>query len=393
MSRKMTHNEFVERMYEVNENIEIISVYSNYTEKVKCRCKKDGYEWQSLPSELLRGKGCTVCSGKRLVVGYNDVATLAPWMIPYFQGGIEEARKYTRSSTKKIYPQCPNCGRIKDKEITVASIYSNRSIGCICSDGISYPNKFGYSLLEQLPIINVTYEYTPDWAKPYRYDFYFEYKNKKYIIEMDGGLGHGKKLWDHSKDIKGLNIDKFKEKMAKEHNIEVIRIDATYSRPEYIKNNILNNQKFMELFKSGINSIDWDKCDIFAQKSMLKDVCEYWESGSYKVSDLTDVFKVSVETIRNYLKKGEKLGFCDYHTKINKVIPKAQPLLCNNTYVFSSKNSLIKNSEKMFNIKLTKKILISEIDEFEVNGLNIKLLSQEDFNIYKINDEKYSFIQ
>ena len=34
-----------------------------------------------------KNDGCPVCAGKKLVVGKNDIATVAPWMIQFFQGG------------------------------------------------------------------------------------------------------------------------------------------------------------------------------------------------------------------------------------------------------------------------------------------------------------------
>ena len=40
-------------------------------------------------------------------------------MVKYFQGGIDEARRYTYNSRQKIYPICPDCGRVKDKDIYV----------------------------------------------------------------------------------------------------------------------------------------------------------------------------------------------------------------------------------------------------------------------------------
>ena len=211
MAKNKTHEEFVAEMMIVNPNIEIIGTYIKSSERIKCKCKIDGYEWNPVAAELLRGKGCVVCSRKKWVPGYTDIPTVAPWMVKYFQGGYDEAKQYTVTSTKKIKPVCPTCGRIKESEIMICSIYNNHSIGCICGDGISYPNKFGYSFLEQLQVNNIIPEYSPDWIRPLRYDFYFEYQENKYILEMDGGLGHGKKLWDHTKDVNGLKKDKLKE--------------------------------------------------------------------------------------------------------------------------------------------------------------------------------------
>ena len=60
------------------------------------------------------------------------------------------SKKYTYNSRQKIRPICPDCGRIKDKEMYIYSIYDNKSIGCSCSDGKSQIEKYMFSLLEQL---------------------------------------------------------------------------------------------------------------------------------------------------------------------------------------------------------------------------------------------------
>lgn len=59
---KKTHEQFVKEMKEINPNIEIISEYINTQTKIKCRCSIDGYEWEALPSFLLRGGGCSRCA-------------------------------------------------------------------------------------------------------------------------------------------------------------------------------------------------------------------------------------------------------------------------------------------------------------------------------------------
>lgn len=41
------------------------------------------------------------------IVRVNDIPTTSPWMIPYFQGGEEEAKKYKNQSHQKITPICP----------------------------------------------------------------------------------------------------------------------------------------------------------------------------------------------------------------------------------------------------------------------------------------------
>ena len=78
MTRKLTHEEFLERFYEKNknaENIEILGEYVNNYTKIKCRCKIDGYEWEAKPNNLLNGYGCPKCSeskGEKRVAKYLD---------------------------------------------------------------------------------------------------------------------------------------------------------------------------------------------------------------------------------------------------------------------------------------------------------------------------------
>ena len=59
---KKTHEEFIEKMRNINNDIEIISEYINIDTKVKCRCRIDGYEWEARPDHLLEEHGCPKCA-------------------------------------------------------------------------------------------------------------------------------------------------------------------------------------------------------------------------------------------------------------------------------------------------------------------------------------------
>ena len=69
MPRKpLTHEEFMEKFYIKNENaenIEILGEYKGSKIKIKCRCKIDGYEWETIPNSLLNGRGCPKCYNNR----------------------------------------------------------------------------------------------------------------------------------------------------------------------------------------------------------------------------------------------------------------------------------------------------------------------------------------
>lgn len=85
-------------------------------------------------------------------IGINDIPTTANWMIKFFQGGEEEAIKYNRTTNKKIYPICPNCGSIKKEPISISELYRTKKFTCICSDNYSFPNKIMFNILEYLKI-------------------------------------------------------------------------------------------------------------------------------------------------------------------------------------------------------------------------------------------------
>lgn len=63
MSRRKTNNEFVSELKAVNENIELLGEYVLSKQKIKCKCKLDGYVWEAYPNHLLSGHGCPKCAG------------------------------------------------------------------------------------------------------------------------------------------------------------------------------------------------------------------------------------------------------------------------------------------------------------------------------------------
>ncbi|MBE6069541.1 MAG: hypothetical protein E7211_17905 [Clostridium lundense] len=331
----------------------------------KYKCNKCGWEegWIEEGNLLKRiGCGCCCTPTRAVVEGINDIPTTASWMVKYFQGGYDEARRYSKSSNQKIYPICYDCGRVKTKAISINQLYGTHSIGCSCGDGISYPQKLMFKVLEQLEVKFET-EYSPSWITPKKYDFYFEINNKKYIIEMDGGLGHGRKVHSKSKlTIKEtLEIDEYKDKMAKGHSIKVIRINCKESDLSYIKNNILNSE-LSNLFD--LNKIDWNKIEEFALINLVKVVCDHKKNNpDITTREIGKVMNLDRSTILIYLKKGNKLGWCNYSAKEEsfKGSSKAGKMKGKQVEVFKDGKSLgifescselERQSEELFGVKL-----------------------------------------
>ena len=312
--------------------------YSNGKQKGRIKlydfeCLKCGYVKRSIREyEIKRGCGCPVCgkAPKIVVEGINDIPTTAPWMIPYFKGGYDEAKLYTFGSAKRINPVCQDCGKQINRLIQIHQIHNEKKVSCPCSGGISFPNKVIYFLFIQLhnqnPTIFFTRELYPEWCiftfknKIRRgfYDLYFEISERKFIVEMDGALGHGIKNTKQLSKKDSSEIDKIKDSLASKENIEVIRIDCVDGSFESIKENILHS-KLSSLFD--LSNIKWKQIEESSQKNLIKEICKEYNNGTSR-SELISKYMIDRHTLLKYLKQGSKFNWCNYNESIKKQVYK-----------------------------------------------------------------------
>ena len=279
----------------------------SYARQYYCKCLKCGYEGWKFESVLHDSSQCSVCdkSPKIVVEGINDIPTTAPWMIPYFQGGYNEAKQYTKCSHFKIKPICPFCRNIKNKKIAISNIYYSNGISCACNDNMSYPNKLMYNILK-IKNIEFISEFSPAWIKPKRYDFYIPSKN--IIIEMDGGWHYiNNNLSGKSKE-ESHKIDFFKDTKAFEHNITVYRIDCKKSDPDYIYDSIVKSDLNLLL---SISRSEIMYADSLSHSNLVKEVCAYKNNHNNMTSStVAKHFNLCRDTVQIYIKIGVKYGWC-----------------------------------------------------------------------------------
>ena len=244
----------------------------------------------------------------------NMIDDVAPWMIQFFQGGIEEAQEYAIGSSVHRIFQCPDCKQLKEKPKRICDLYKNRSIGCICKDHKSYPEKFMKSLLDQLNIVYI-WGFAAQWLKGYKsskypalFDFYLP--EFALVIEMDGGIGHGKRSWRDRNDAgDSLVKDEWKDKRASEHGIEVIRVNSDKSSLEHLRLHITTSLAD----KLDLRNVDWLTCDEYAVKNIAKVVCQFYEQDkSVGVLSVARHFGMDKSTVRKYLIQGTRFGWCTY---------------------------------------------------------------------------------
>ena len=340
--------------------------------------KKEGF---LLQSNLLQGKGCVCCSNKVIVKGINDIATTNPELVKYFVN-IDDAYTHTYGSGDKVLCKCPICGY--KKEVSIHNL-KRKGFGCPkCGDGISYPNKFMFNLLEQLGLEFQT-EYCPQWIDKSKYDFYIP--SMKLIIEMDGNFHYINNKMNGQTAEKSKKIDNRKDKLAKEHGFKVIRINCNYydisKRFEYVKENTIKSLK--DIFD--FNNIDWDSIDYQSNiNNLLLKVCKLkHDNHNLTASQISELLKpqnsCSKSTIIKWLRLGNKIGLCEYDIDKEKGIKYVEMFKNNISFgIFKNIHNLEKHSEKLFGIKLnTQGISRACLNNKPYKGYTFKYISREEY--------------
>lgn len=198
-----------------------------------------------------------------------------------------------------------------------------RGFSCpICSDGISYPEKYILYLLKATSVKFIFQLSKKDfsWCDKYRYDFYLTTLN--IIVEV-----HGSQHYNTPFAYKGSNAlictktnDNNKMKNALRNGIEkekYIVTDGRESKKNYILKSILNSglSNFIDF-----GDVDWGKIDIQSHGSILKDVCNYYNTYQpISTLEIAEKFSISRDSVVRYLNIGYKYGFCSYDSANSRI--------------------------------------------------------------------------
>lgn len=213
MGKNLTQEEFVQKVNEkYNGKYEVVGEYVNAKTPIKIKHVECGTIFSMTPNKITtqnRNCTCPLCDGRKsksILVGINDLWSTHPEIACMLKNS-EDGYKYSKGSNDFADFICPYCGNIISSRIY--SVTERTSLSCkFCSSGKSYPNRFMANLLKELNI-DFKQEYIIHPYK-YKYDFYFIINSQQYIVEMDGGIGHGNKSWGGEKDIKGKEADEIK---------------------------------------------------------------------------------------------------------------------------------------------------------------------------------------
>ena len=120
--------------WEMNDTIaaQPTNVSIGSTKKIHWKCSQ-GHRWEATPNNRSRGQGCPVCSGRKVEIGYNDLASKYPMVASeWHPTKIEKLlpTQVTCGSNKRVWWICKECGN--EWQSTVANRVAGK--GCpVCS--------------------------------------------------------------------------------------------------------------------------------------------------------------------------------------------------------------------------------------------------------------------
>ena len=175
-SRKISKEQYLEKMHSVNPNIDIIDDFVNMSTKVHVVCNICNHKWYVAPSSLFKF-GCPKCAG-------NAIKTTDEFEqeLHTYASNFELLSPYIRAN-KKVHVRCNDCGN--DDWITPNKLKSGQQCK-FCHETIGEKN-----IRKYLERHNVNFDSQKSFDgligvgnKPLTYDFYLPDEN--ILIEFQG---------------------------------------------------------------------------------------------------------------------------------------------------------------------------------------------------------------
>ena len=358
MRNRLTKEEINKRILDSGVDAMTNDKYVNAITPMEFYCS-NGHIWKTKLGNITHNhQGCPCCSGRKVIVGQTDLWTTHPEIASLLLD-TQEGYNLTKGSGKKVKFKCSNCNTISEHSI---SNVTKKGFSCpVCSDGISYPNKFAAAMFNQLNV-----DYTPEYMfddASYRYDFYL--KDYNIIVEMHGRQHYEE--WNKSKRSLQEEQANDKEKMnfAFDKNILCyVVVDARRSDINYISNSILNSD-LNNIFD--LSGVDWQQCGYYASGSLVHESARLYNHGK-SVEDISIQLKLSKVTIREFLRRATQIGLCQYIPSKGFLNNEHQIILLNTKEVFNS----ISDAFKKYNIPVAN---ISKVCLHERNYAGVDLVT------------------
>lgn len=98
--------------YETNKDVIPHNILPYSSKRVYWKCKKCGGKWDAIIRSRSKGAGCPYCSGRRVLTGYNDLATVNPKLAEEWNydlnGDLKPQDVFPRSKAN-VWWKCKKC--------------------------------------------------------------------------------------------------------------------------------------------------------------------------------------------------------------------------------------------------------------------------------------------
>lgn len=280
-SGKLTHNMFIKKVNDINPNIEVLGKYKNARTKILFKCKLDGFEWEAKPNSIRDKRGCPKCGGVAQITHEEFIRKMEE-----INPDIKIFGKY-KNTTTRMKVLCEKCGNV------YFGLPYNLLRGYKCkkctskSKGEEFINNF----LKNKKI-NFVRECSFEDLSKHRFDFVlFDNDNLPYaIIEFDGKQ-HFESVdaWGGEKGLFNRQCkDREKDVYCIKNDIEMIRIPYYEFEPINNLNEILDMR--LNLKKKHSVNLRYDvreafdnEVDIHPQLMMNKLGVRYLYSTPHKI--------------------------------------------------------------------------------------------------------------
>ncbi len=205
--------ELAKEWHPTKNNIKPSEVMPGTHKKVWWKCS-NGHEWKAEVKSRVTGVGCPYCSNKKVLAGYNDLATVNPELAREWhptKNGQLKPTDVTSSSGIKVWWKCT---KGHEWQSTVCNRAGGR--GCPkCSDMLrtSFPEQAIFYYIKQV---------FPDAVNGYKEIFSSSMELDIFIPSLNVGIEYDGRVYHTDSKIQIRDSQKYK--ICKEHGILLIRI-------------------------------------------------------------------------------------------------------------------------------------------------------------------------
>lgn len=291
-----------------------ISKGSNKTVSWNC---PQGHTWETSPKKRVQGAGCCYCSGRKILVGFNDLKTTDPEISNYWSDSNSlTPESYTRGSSKLVSWKCLKVESHPDWKARVDSL-TLKNTGCpecALENKSSKAEKELFNYIKSLLPGSKVYSSYRSLIK-YELDIYIP--DKKVAIEYNG-------VHWHSDNFVDKNYHYLKYIACKDKDVQLIQIweDDWNRNPELVKRVLskkigVSQEENVYGRNSSLKLISKDE----AEKFLVINHLQGFSSGSYYIG-LYDKRNVDALLAVLVLKKepgtnGNTLNIIRYATALN----------------------------------------------------------------------------